>query len=142
MVKYFWMVIKMNDCIFCKIVNGEIPSMKVYEDDIILAYLDINPDSNGHTLIVPKKHYTDIYDIDDETLAYIYKSARKVMNILAEKLGCDGFSLLQNNGIVQEVKHYHLHIKPVYKEYKTVELKKISENIKNPKEIFDKIKNS
>ena len=130
----------MEDCIFCKIVNGDIPCMKVYEDDICLAYLDINPDSDGHTLIIPKKHYKDINDIDDESLLYIYKIAKKIMKILEEKLGCTGFSLLQNNGSIQEVKHYHLHIKPCYEGRKSVELIKHKELIKDPKEIYDQIK--
>ena len=130
----------MDNCIFCKIINGDIPCMKVYEDDVVLAYLDINPDSNGHTLIVPKNHYKDIFDIDEDTLSYIYATAKKVMHILNEKLHCDGFSLLQNNGVAQEVKHYHLHIKPVYKDYKTVELVKIKKNIKDPKEMYEIIK--
>ena len=72
----------MKDCIFCKIVNGDIPSMKVYEDDICLAYLDINPDSDGHTLIIPKKHYKDIYDIPSDTLLHIYETAKKLMDML------------------------------------------------------------
>ena len=130
----------MNDCIFCKIVSGEIPCMKVYEDDIVLAYLDINPDSNGHTLIIPKNHYKDINDIPEDVLLHVYQSAKKVMKILEEKLSCDGFSLLQNNGIIQEVKHYHLHIKPHYKGLKTHTFTKIEENIKDPKDIYEKIK--
>ena len=93
----------MKDCIFCKIVNGDIPSMKVYEDDICLAYLDINPDSDGHTLIIPKKHYKDIYDIPSDTLLHIYETAKKLMDMLREKLGCDGFTLLQNNGSIQSI---------------------------------------
>ena len=75
----------MEDCIFCKIVNGDIPCMKVYEDDICLAYLDINPDSDGHTLIIPKKHYKDINDIDAESLLHVYKITKKIMKILEEK---------------------------------------------------------
>ena len=125
------------DCIFCKIISGDIPCMKVYEDELVLAYLDINPDSDGHTLIIPKKHYKDINDIEDDILLHIQKTARKVMNILEEKLNCDGFSLLQNNGDVQEVKHYHLHIKPYYKDKKQNELIKHSENIKDPKDIYE-----
>jgi histidine triad (HIT) family protein len=125
------------DCIFCKIISGDIPCMKVYEDELVLAYLDINPDSDGHTLIIPKKHYKDINDIEDDVLLHIQKTARKVMNILEEKLNCDGFSLLQNNGDVQEVKHYHLHIKPYYKDKKQNELIKHSENIKDPKDIYE-----
>lgn len=128
------------DCIFCKIISGDIPCMKVYEDELVLAYLDINPDSDGHTLIIPKKHYKDINDIDDDVLLHIQKTARKVMNVLEEKLNCDGFSLLQNNGDVQEVKHYHLHIKPYYKHKKQNELIKHSENIKDPKEIYEILK--
>lgn len=130
----------MKDCIFCKIVNGDIPSMKVYEDDICLAYLDINPDSDGHTLIIPKKHYKDIYDIPSDTLLHIYETAKKLMDILKEKLGCDGFTLLQNNGSIQEVKHYHLHIKPHYKNNHPVKLVKDTNLINDPKEIYNKIK--
>lgn len=130
----------MKDCIFCKIVNGEIPCMKIYEDDICMAYLDINPDSDGHSLIIPKKHYTDIFDIPDDTLLHIYKSSKKVMKILEEKLGCDGFTLIQNNGIIQEVKHYHLHVKPCYKGIKTHTFSKISENINKPEDVYEKLK--
>lgn len=130
----------MKDCIFCKIINGDIPSMKIYEDDICLAYLDIKPDSDGHTLVIPKKHYKDIYDIPNNTLSHIYDVSKKIMKILEEKLGCNGFSLLQNNGSVQEVKHYHLHIKPYYDSRKSNELIKHCEFIKDPKEIYEIIK--
>lgn len=130
----------MRDCIFCKIIKGDIPSMKVYEDDICLAYLDINPDSDGHTLIVPKVHYKDIYDIPDDVLLHIQKTAKIIMNKLKNKLGCDGFTLLQNNGSIQEVKHYHLHIKPHYVNRKSVELIKNKENIKDTKEVYEIIK--
>ena len=70
------------DCIFCKIVEGKIPSLNIYEDDVILAFLDINPDSNGHTLIIPKKHYKDINDIDEKTLCHIYSKAKDIMKLL------------------------------------------------------------
>ena len=131
----------MKDCIFCKIINGDIPCMKVYEDDIVLAYLDINPDCDGHTLIIPKVHYKDINDIPEDTLLHIYKTSKKIMKLLGEKLGCDGFSLLQNNGNVQEVKHYHLHIKPSYNNKKQNELIKHSNLISKPEDIYKKIKN-
>ena len=130
----------MKDCIFCKIISGEIPCMKIYEDDLVLAYLDIAPDSDGHTLIIPKKHYKDIFDIPSETLLHIYDVSKVLMKKLEEKLGCDGFSLLQNNGSVQEVKHYHLHIKPYYNDKKSIELIKHKELIKDPKEIYEIIK--
>ena len=130
----------MKDCIFCKIINGDIPCMKVYEDDVCLSYLDINPDCDGHTLIIPKKHYKDIYDIPNDTLSHIYDISKKIMDMLKEKLGCDGFTLLQNNGSIQEVKHYHLHIKPYYKDRKSIELIKNKDLIKNPKDIYEIIK--
>lgn len=107
---------KMNDCLFCKIINGDIPCFKVYEDELVLAFLDINPKSNGHTLIIPKKHFKDIYDIDETTLSHIMKNAKKIMDLLNEKLNPDGFTLVQNNGVVQEVKHFHLHVMPYYKD--------------------------
>lgn len=130
----------MKDCIFCKIINGDIPCMKVYEDDVCLAYLDINPDSDGHTLIIPKKHYKDIYDIPNDTLSHIYNISKKIMKLLEEKLECDGFTLLQNNGSIQEVKHYHLHIKPYYNDKKSIELIKNKDLIKDPKDIYEIIK--
>ena len=102
------------NCIFCKIINGDIPSYKIYEDEQVLVFLDINQDSNGHTLIIPKNHYQDIFDIEENTLNHIFKISKEIMNLLKQKLNCDGFTLIQNNGIVQEVKHFHLHIKPVY----------------------------
>lgn len=129
----------MKDCIFCKIINNEIPSMKIYEDDIILAFLDVNPDSDGHTLIIPKTHYKDINDIPDDVLLHIYKTSKKIMKLLQNKLNCDGFSLLQNNGDVQEVKHYHLHIKPYYNGKKPNELIKHQELINDPKYVYNTI---
>ena len=129
------------DCLFCKIANGEIPSYKIYEDDIVLAFLDINPDSDGQTLIIPKKHFKDLDDIDDETLNHVNKIAKKLKKLLEEKLNCDGMSLLQNNGTVQEVKHYHLHLKPYYNEKKSIEMIKNSKYInENIEEIYNKIK--
>jgi len=128
------------DCIFCKISNGEIPSLKIYEDDIVFAFLDINPDSDGHTLIIPKKHFQDLDDIDLETLNHINKVSKDIKKLLEKKLGCIGFSLLQNNGSAQEVKHYHLHLKPYYEGIKTMELKKYPENINDPKDIYKKLK--
>ena len=128
------------DCIFCKIVNGEIPSFKIYEDDIVYSFLDINPDSDGHTLIIPKKHFKDLDDIDLETLNHINKVSKQIKKELENKLNCVGISLLQNNGSVQEVKHYHLHLKPCYEGIKTIELVKYPENINDVSEIYQKLK--
>lgn len=130
----------MKDCIFCKIVNGEIPSMKVYEDDLCMAYLDINPDSDGHTLIIPKEHYEDIYELPNDVLKHIFDVAKNLMNELKSKLNSTGFTLIENYGSAQEVKHFHLHIKPHYENKKTVELVKHKELIKDPKDVYEIIK--
>jgi len=106
------------DCIFCKIINGDIPSYTIYEDELVKCFLDINPDSNGHTLIIPKKHFTCLDDIDNDTLLHVMNTARKLKKQLEDKLNIDGLTLIQNNGDVQEVKHYHLHLKPYYKDSK------------------------
>lgn len=102
--------------IFCKIINGEIPAYKLYEDEYVLAFLDINPQTNGHTLIIPKKHYLNIDDITNETLEHIEETARYIKKLLTNKLNCDGITFVQNNGDCQEVKHYHLHVIPHYNE--------------------------
>lgn len=102
------------DCIFCKINEGEIPSYTVYENDDLRVFLDINPESNGHLLIIPKKHYKDLMEIDNNTLISIMNTAREMKKLLEDKLNIDGLTLIQNNGDVQEVKHFHLHLKPYY----------------------------
>ena len=104
------------DCIFCKISKGNIPSYTIYEDDTVKVFLDINPKHNGHTLIIPKKHYKDIEDIDINVLSHIMEIAKKIYNLLNDKLKPNGIIITQNNGIAQDVKHYHLHLVPVYKE--------------------------
>ena len=105
-----------NDCVFCAIAAGEIPSFRVYEDDAVLAYLDINPFTKGHTLVIPKKHSTGLLDTDDAVLAAVVARVRKVAARLKEALPCDGFNILQNNGEAagQTVKHLHFHIVPRY----------------------------
>ena len=103
-----------NDCIFCAIAEGEIPSFKVYEDDLVLAYLDINPFSKGHTLVIPKRHASGLLEADDATLAELIVRVKKVAAQVKDRLGCDGFNILQNNGEAagQTVKHIHFHIVP------------------------------
>lgn len=117
------------DCIFCKIVNGEIPCYKVYEDDKIISFLDINPNSPGHTLIIPKEHTKDINSISVDTLNYIMTKAIEISDILVDKLNADGFSLVQNNGICQEVKHFHLHIIPKYSKKNNMSVEEVYEKI-------------
>ena len=126
------------DCIFCKIMNNEIPSYTIYEDEIVKVFLDVNPISNGHSLVVPKKHFTDINDIDLDTLTHIQKTVKELFIKYKEKLNCDGITLCQNNQYGQEVKHYHLHIIPRY-ENDGIELKSNIEKL-DPKEIYEKLK--
>lgn len=102
------------DCLFCKIINNEIPSYTIYEDDIVKVFLDIHPDYDGHMLIIPKKHFTDIEDIDIETLTRINQISKKMYILLKERLHCDGLTVVQNSGIAEDVKHYHVHLLPKY----------------------------
>lgn len=113
------------ECIFCKIIKGDIPSYTLYEDEIVKVFLDIKPDSNGHILIIPKRHILDLNEADDTTLSHIMNIAKKYRLILEEKLGADGLTLIQNNGMIQDIKHFHLHLKPYYKEKQP--LKEVSE---------------
>lgn len=103
-----------NNCVFCAIAAGEIPSFKVYEDDLVLAYLDINPFAKGHTLVIPKVHSEGLLDTDDETLTAVIVRVKKIAAHIKAKLGADGFNILQNNGEAagQTVKHLHFHIVP------------------------------
>lgn len=103
-----------NDCIFCAIAAGEIPSFKVYEDDKFLAYLDINPFSEGHVLVIPKEHREGLIDAEDSLLSELIARVKKVATHVKEVLGADGFNILQNNGEAagQTVRHIHFHIIP------------------------------
>lgn len=120
----------MQECLFCKIINNEIPSYTIYEDDLVKVFLDINPRSNGHTLIIPKKHYLDLDDIDQETLNHILEIAKKIKLLINQKLNPDGITLVQNNGSVQEIKHYHLHLIPVYSENKLISVEDVYKKLK------------
>ena len=104
----------MDDCIFCKIVQGDIPCVKIYEDEKVFSFADINPISNGHTLIVPKGHYENIWEIPGEILAAIHMTSKKIAGAIKSALAPDGIALLQLNGraVNQVVMHYHLHLIP------------------------------
>ena len=104
------------ECLFCKIISKEIPSKIIYEDEDLMAFLDINPTTNGDTLIVPKKHFKDFLEIDNNTLEKINNLARKLYPIYKEKLNCDGLTLSNNLDYGQEIKHYHMHFIPRYKD--------------------------
>ncbi len=102
------------DCIFCKIIKGDIPSYTIYEDEIVKVILDINPVSNGHMLIIPKTHYVNLMDIDTSVLNHIMNTSKELYKKYKDKLNMDGLSITQNNDYGQEVKHYHLHLIPRY----------------------------
>lgn len=108
---------KDNNCIFCKIANGEIPAATIYEDESFKVILDLGPASKGHALILPKDHFANIYELDEETTAKAFTIAKKMAEKMTESLGCDGFNIVQNNGTVagQTVFHFHIHLIPRYK---------------------------
>lgn len=105
-----------ENCIFCRIANGEIPSRTIYEDNDFRVILDLNPVTKGHSLILPKNHYKNLYEIADDTASKVLPLAKKLANRMQEKLNCDGFNLIQNNNEVagQTVFHFHTHLIPRY----------------------------
>ena len=106
-----------DDCIFCKLANGVFPTNSIYEDEDFNVILDAGPATKGHALILPKEHYANIYEIDEDVLAKAAKLAKKIMTREKEALGCDGYNLVQNNGEAagQTVFHFHMHLIPRYK---------------------------
>ncbi|MCD7809693.1 MAG: HIT family protein [Erysipelotrichaceae bacterium] len=106
----------MSDCIFCKIINHEIPGKIVYEDDICLAFLDLSQTTDGHTLVIPKKHYDNILDVDSDTLGHMMKVVQIVAKNIENKLGAKGFNIISNMNEIagQSVHHFHIHIIPRY----------------------------
>ncbi len=108
----------MDDCIFCKIIRGEIPSYKVYETEDVFVMLDINPLSKGHLLVIPKGHYENIHEIPEEILMKVSSVTKEMAERIKERLNPEGIIIMQNNGrkAGQSVFHYHTHIKPVYED--------------------------
>lgn len=104
----------MNDCIFCKIMKNEIPSKTIFEDKYLKVFLDVNPMENGHMLVVPKKHIKDFYELDNDLIIHINEITKLMSENIYKKLHCDGIRLINNQGICQDVKHFHLHIIPIY----------------------------
>ena len=101
----------MENCIFCKIVNKEIPCTKIYEDENFLTFLDIQPVSDGHLLVIPKKHITWMQDADDETVSEIFKLSKKLMLAIKSGIGCD---YVQLSIVGKDVPHFHIHLIPRY----------------------------
>lgn len=105
-----------TNCIFCKIANGEIPSKTLYEDDKFRVILDLGPATKGHALILPKAHYANLYELPEELAGETMKLAKKMATKMTDRLKCEGFNLVQNNGDLagQTVFHFHLHLIPRY----------------------------
>ena len=127
------------DCLFCKIINGDIPSKTIYEDEDFKVFLDINPSTNGDMLIVPKKHFENIYDIDESLISKIHNLIKKLYDIVKEKLGSEGLTIVQNNGHGQEIKHYHVHVTPRYSNDQ-ITTNKNKDILKDLDEIFETLK--
>lgn len=106
-----------DNCIFCKLANGDIPTNMIYEDDMFAVILDASPATKGHALILPKEHAANIYELSEETASRIFVLAKKMAAKMTELLKCDGFNIVQNNGEVagQTVFHFHMHLIPRYK---------------------------
>ena len=138
----------MEDCIFCKIAKGEIDSVKIWEDEKILAFLDVNPLTKGHSLIIPKNHFENVFDIEPEILKEIIVLAKNLAGQVKNNLGAEGVNLINASGRAaeQSVFHFHLHIVPRYendglnmnnwwqtktKKANIEELKKLAEEIKS-----------
>ncbi len=132
-----------NNCIFCKIANGEIPSYTLYEDDDFKVIMDINPASKGHAIVIPKNHYKNLFELDDAVASRALVVAKKVATELAAELKCDGFNLLQNNEEMagQTIFHFHIHLIPRYVD-DTVAFKTTPGSIDEAfaKELADKIR--
>jgi histidine triad (HIT) family protein len=105
-----------GDCIFCKIVAGEIPSERVDEDEYTLAFVDLNPWTRGHSLVIPKEHSKDLLQVSDEDLARTAQAAKRLSKRMVERLGCDGINLLNSCGQAawQTIFHFHIHVIPRY----------------------------
>ena len=125
-----------DDCIFCKIVKREIPCVKIYEDKNFMAFLDVKPVSDGHLLVIPKKHYIWMQDVDDKTISEIFKLTKKIMLAIKKGLKCD---FVQMGVVGNEIPHFHIHLMPRHygdnfrnfptKEYNKKEEKKIIQRI-------------
>jgi histidine triad (HIT) family protein len=107
---------KDENCIFCKILKGEIPSRTIYEDDNFQVIMDADPATRGHSLILPKEHYANLYELPEDLAAQVMPLAKKLAVAMKEKLGCQGLNVVQNNGAQagQTVDHFHVHLIPRY----------------------------
>ena len=118
-----------EDCLFCKIAKGEIHSATVYEDSHFTVILDVTPATKGHCLIIPKEHFDNIYEMDDETASKVFVLAKKMATAMTKAFDCDGFNVIQNNGECagQSVFHFHMHLIPRYEGDNAIKMWKASE---------------
>lgn len=124
----------MKDCIFCKIINGSIPSKKIYEDDVVKVIMNINPEQNGDLLIILKEHKENYTFINDEEAMHINKILKEMDLLLHKKLDLSGISIITNAGSCQEIKHFHIHVTPGYDtEQPIVDLDIIYDKLKGTK---------
>ncbi len=131
----------MKDCIFCKIIKNELPSSTIYEDDLIKIIMNINPNTNGHLLILPKKHYTNIMDIDNEIILHSLEITKnKIYPLLKKKLNCQGLTIAENNELGQEIRHFHIHLIPRYPD-DGADISYSKNNLNDVGEVFEKLTN-
>ena len=127
----------MNDCIFCKIINGELPSKTIHEDEIVKVIMSIDPVTNGHLLVLPKEHCVNILDVKEEFLTHSFKIIRdNLYPLLKEKLNCEGLTLAENNFLGQAIRHFHIHLVPRY-ENDNADFVGNKDMLKNLDEVFN-----
>jgi len=115
------------DCLFCKIVNKEIPAYIIHEDDQVIAFLDIYPEASGHILVIPKRHFKDVTDVDIDTIGEIWQIIKLCYDKLNFNLKPDGIKIVQNNKSFQEIMHLHFHIVPGYKKDPELSLEEVKD---------------
>lgn len=128
------------DCLFCKIIEGEIPSYTVYEDELVKVFLDIHPTTNGDLLMIPKQHTENLDTIDETTLHEMMNRVKKLYPSILQKLGASGLTISQNNGYGQEIKHFHIHMTPRYENDELMQSSN-QEILKDVKDVWEDLKN-
>ena len=133
------MKMKDDNCIFCKLANGEIPTATLYEDEDFRVILDASPASKGHALIIPKEHYANLYELDDDKAAKVMVLAKKMITKLTGILHCDGYNIVQNNNEAagQTVFHFHMHLIPRYRNGKNADILTWSHEKFTPEELTE-----
>lgn len=126
------------DCLFCKIIEGSIPSKTIYEDELVKVFLDINPNTNGHCLIIPKQHIVTVKEVDEILATHILEVEKKMYDLLKEKLNIKGLTIVQNNELGQDVKHYHVHLIPRYED-DNWKMNFNQESLKDTDEVYQEI---